>query len=551
MAFEPETDGLLDARVNRRTLLRTAAAAGVAAPALGATIATVAAAPARQETGTPGGTAVMAVNANPLSWDVTKATWPTWEALIHMYDRILSFNDAEELQPQLATEWSVSENGLEYTLKLRSGVTFHDGEPFNAEAVKFNIQRHIDLPDSTWYATYEPVDHVEVIDELTAKIVLKDVRPNFAYEGFAQWGAAQISPKAYTEQGVEKYGNPPVGTGPFKFESYEPGSEIRYVRNDAYWGGAPLLDGVTVRVIPDPSVQVLEIEANTVDVILADPKDVQTLKDAGATIVDIVSPGANLISLNVSKVPTSELAVRKAIALAINRDEIMESLLFGFGEKSRAGVTSASPFYDETIPMIEYNPEEAGKLLDEAGWVMGDGDIRARDGQPLTVNIFSTDFAGWGLYNQVIQEQLKAIGIDSTISSLEWNAYLDQWRENQGDWNVSYHSQGAIMAATSPIQASWVPTDYWTIDQIDDATEADLVAVRDELQALGDAFKVELDQEKRKEIASRAQSLFQENQLAVWLWHAATIHAIRPRLKGYELTHAGRILELGKAWIEE
>ena len=95
----------------------------------------------------------MAVNANPLSWDVTKATWPTWEALSHMYDRILSFNDAEELQPQLATEWSVSENGLEYTLKLRSGVTFQDGEPFNAEAVKFNSQRHIDLPDSTWFAT--------------------------------------------------------------------------------------------------------------------------------------------------------------------------------------------------------------------------------------------------------------------------------------------------------------------------------------------------------------------------------------------------------------
>jgi peptide/nickel transport system substrate-binding protein len=542
-----DPDKLLSAPVDRRTLLRTAVAAGVAAPLLGTSVASAAAAPARQQSG---GTAVMAVNANPLSWDVTKATWPTWEALIHMYDRILTFNEAEELQPGLATEWSLSENGLEYTLTLRPGVTFHDGTPFNAEAVKFNIQRHIDLPDSTWYATYEPVDHVEVVDELTVKVVLKEVRPNFAYEGFAQWGAAQISPTAYAEQGAENYGNPPVGTGPFKFESYEPGSDIKYVRNDAYWNGAPLLDGVTVRVIPDPAVQVIEIEAGTVDVILATPKDVQTLEDGGATIDQRISPGAVLISLNVSKPPTSELAVRKAIARAIDRDTIIESVLLGYGEKSRAGVTSASPFYDETVPMIEYDPEEAGRLLDEAGWVMGDGDVRQRDGQPLSVNIFSTDFAGWGLYNQIIQEQLKAIGIDSTISSLEWNAYLDQWRENQGDWNVSYHQQGAIMAATSPIQASWVPSDYWTINQIDDATDPDLVAVREELQALGDQFDVELDPEKRKQIASRAQTLFQENQLAVWLWHEATIHAIRPRLKGYELTHAGRILELGKASIE-
>ncbi|HEY7035377.1 MAG TPA: ABC transporter substrate-binding protein [Thermomicrobiales bacterium] len=538
---------LLNTSLSRRTLLRTAVAAGTAAQMLGAPGAVLA---AQDQTGKPGGTAVQAVNANPLSWDVSSATWPTWEALIHLYDRILTFDESEQLQPGLATAWEVSEDGLTYTLHLRDGVTFHDGTPFNADAIKFNIQRNIDLPDSTWYATYEPVDHVEVVDDLTAKIVLKEVRPNFAYEGFAQWGAAQVSPTAYQAQGADNYGNPPVGTGPFKFDSYEPGSEINYVRNDAYWGGAPLLDGVKIRVIPDPSVQKLEIEAKTVDSILVDPKDVGELKDKGATIDQRISPGTSFISLNSSKPPTSELAVRKAIARAIDRDTIIKTVLFGYAEKSQAGVTSDSPFFNADVPSVEYDPDEAGKILDEAGWVMGDGDIRQKDGQPLTVNIFSTDFAGWSLYNQIIQEQLKAIGIDSKISSLEWNAYLDQWRQNQGDWNVTYHQQGSIMAATSPIQASWVPDSYWSITQIDDATDPDLVKVRDQLQALGDQFEVELDQEKRKEIAKQAQTIFQDNQLAVWLWHAATIHAILPRLKDYQLTHAGRILELGKAWVE-
>ncbi len=549
MNFDPSpvSGTSFDRTMTRRTALKTAGASAAVLSMLGAPGVTTARA-VLQETPQSGGTAVMAVNANPLSWDVTKATWPTWEALIHMYDRLLTFNELEELQPSLATEWSVSEDGLEYTVVLRNDVNFHDGEPFNAEAVKFNIQRHIDLPDSTWYSTYEPVERMDVVDDYTLKIVLKEVRPLFAWEGFAMWGAAQISPKAYAEQ-EGNYGNPPVGTGPFKFDSYEAGAVIRYVRNDAYWGGAPLLEGLQVRIIPEPSVQALELEAGTIDAILILPKDVQTLQDAGAIIAEEISPGAVLISLNVSQPPTDELAVRKAIALAIDRDTIIESVNYGYGEKSRAGVNSASPYYSEDVPMIEYNPDEAARLLDEAGWVAGDDGVRARDGQPLSVKIFSTDFAGWGLYNQIIQEQLQAIGITSEITSLEWNAYLDQWRENQGGWNVSYHQQGSIMAVSSPIQASWAPDDYWTVTQIDDATAPDLIPVRDQLQALSDEFLVTVDEARRKEIAVEAQTIFQENQLAVWLWHEATIHAFLDRLKDTDLTHAGRIVEFNKAWL--
>lgn len=537
--------GLLTASASRRTLLRTAVGAAALGPALGGRLGAL----AQGDTPKKGGTAVMATNANPLSWDVSKATWPTWEAVIHLYDRLLNFDDKEQLQPGLALSWEVSTNGLEYLLKLRDGVTFHDGTPFDADAVKFNIQRHIDNPDSTWYTTYAPVARVDVIDKLTVNIVLKQVRPNFAYEGLAQWGAAQVSPKAYAAQ-KGNYGNPPVGTGPFKFQSYEPGSIIKYVRNDAYWGGAPLHDGVHVRVIPEPSVQVTEIEAKTVDAILVSPKDVGELQGKGAVIEQRIAPGTSFISLNSSKPPTSELAVRQAIARAIDRDTIIKSVLYGYAEKSRAGVTKDSPFYNADVPEVEYDPKAAGQILDEAGWKMGSGGFRERNGQRLTVNIFSTDFSGWGLYNQIIQEQIKAIGIDSKITSLEWNAYLDHWRTNQGNWNVTYHQQGSIMASTSPIQASWVPNSYWSITQLKDATDPELVKVRDQLQKLGDQFEVELDPQKRKDIAKQAQMIFYQNQLSVWLWHEAVIHAILPRLKDYQLTHAGRILEFGKAWIQ-
>jgi peptide/nickel transport system substrate-binding protein len=530
--------------LSRRGLLQTAAGAGAIGPVLGRPLAVAA------KQGSPGGTAVVVCAANPASWDFTKTTWPTFEALNFMYDRLLIYDDAEQLQPALVTAWEVSEDGLQYSLTLREGVTFHDDTPFNAEAVKFNIERHQAVPDSASYVFYEPVERIDVIDDLHLTIVLREIRPDFAYQGLAQWGAAQVSPTAYQELG-DRYGEGPVGTGPFKLESYEPGSLIRYVRNDDYWGGAPLLDAVEVKIIPEPSVQLVEIEAGTADaVIVTDPQNVARLEDAGLDVVSVITADTVFISLNVSQAPTNELAVRKAIAHAIDRETIVTSVLLGYAELARGGVTTTSPFYDETVPMVEYNPEEAGRILDEAGWAMGEDGIRERDGQKLTLNQISTDFESWGLFNQVIQEQLNQIGIDCQISTLEWNAYLDQWRENQGGWNVTYHQQGTQVAAIAAIEAGWQPDAFWSITQIDDATDADLVAVRDQLLAIWDEWQVTLDAERRQALATQAQTIYQDNQLAVWLWHRAYIHAFQPRLKGYRLTHTGRIVELDKAWIE-
>ena len=526
--------------LSRRSLLKTAAGAALLSPALGLAPNTVLA----QE----GDTVSLVVGSNPASWDLSKSTWTTWQAVTFLYDRLLTFDENEELQPQLATEWEVSEDGLEYSLTLREGVTFHDGTPFNAEAVQFNIQRHLDVVDSAFYAVFEPVESMEVVDDTHIVITLREVRPNFAFEALAQWGALQLSPTAY-QAGTAEFDANPIGTGPFRFESYEPGSEIRYVRNEEYWDGPSPLAGVIVRVIPEPSVQLVELESGNVDITQIQPKDVVAMEEAGLTVESNIAPGAHFVSLNVSVAPTDELAVRKAIALAVDRDAIIETVLFGNAEKSRSGVNSASAFYTEEVPMIEYDPEAAAQLLEEAGWVMGDNGVRARDGQPLMVNLLSTDFTNWGLMNQILQEQLAAIGIGSEITSQEWNAYLDQWRENQGEWNVTYHSQGSIMARTEPIQASWIPNDFWSITQIDDATDPELVALAEQLQGLADEFNRTLDEARRKEISTEAQMLFQENQLTVWLWHGATITAIQPEVQGYTLSHAGRIVELTDASV--
>jgi peptide/nickel transport system substrate-binding protein len=414
--------------------------------------------------------------------------------------------------------------------------------------VRFNIQRHLNLPDSAFYAQFEPVAGMEVLDEQTIEIALSQNRFDFIYI-LGQWGSVQVSPTAYGEDG-EGFAQNPVGTGPFKFEAYEPGSSIDLVRNDDYWGGAPLLDGIKIRIIPEPSVQLIEVEAGTLDAVDIQAKDAQTLEDSGIVIEQTVTPGAQFISLNLSEAPTNDLAVRQAIARAINRDTIIDEVLFGFAQKSRAGVNSASPYYTEEVPSVEFDPEEAVRILEEAGWVAGSDGVRERDGARLSVSILSTDFSGWGLYNQIIQEQLGEVGIASEISTLEWNAYLDQWRENQGGWNVTYHSQGTQVASTAAIQASWIPDSFWTITQIDDATDPELVELAAEMQSIADEFEITLDLEDRKALALQAQQLFYDNQLTVWLWHAVGSTAINPRLKGYTFGWAGRIIELDKAWID-
>lgn len=496
-----------------------------------------------------GGVATITVLASPTAWDLTKSTWENWRAVQYLYDRVIVFDNNEELHPQLAESWEVSDDGLTVTLKLREDVKFHDGTPYNAEALKFNIQRHIDMPDSSYYATFMHVDEVEIVDEFTAKIHLKTVRVNILFD-LSLWGALQVSPTAYAD--IDSFNSHPVGTGPFKFKEYEPDSHIEYVRNEDYWDGPPPLDGVKVRIIPEANVQLLELEAKTVDAIHAvNPKDLEAVEKMGAVLESQISPGTQFFSINVSQGPTAELAVRKAIARGIDRDAIIEKVLFGTAEKARAGAPKSSPYYDESVPMVEYDPEEAAAILDEAGWTMGPNGIRERDGQPLFLNILSTDYGGYGLYNQIAQDQLKELGFDSEITTLEWGAYLDQWRQNQGEWHLTFHSQGSLLHSIAAMEASWDPENFWHIHQLRNSTDPELMEVAAKLKELFDTFNTSLSMEDRKAAAVEAQKLVQEWQLTVWLWHSLATIAVQPTLKDYAVTHHSRVIELTKAWHDK
>lgn len=525
----------LPGSMSRRDLIKYSAALGVVAPLSRAALTPSAVAAA-------GGTVSVGINATPTTMDISKPDWVTWWGINYLYDTLLSTDDNENFVPLLAESYEASADGMTYTLKLRQGVKFHDGTDFNAQAVKFNYDRILNDKDNGWNATFAgDIDNVEVVDDSTVTFHLKKLDVFFPFAVLADWGAVQISPKAIQDYGAD-YAKHPTGTGPFTFKSFEADAQIEFTANPNYWGGAPILDGVITRIIPESSTRNIELDAGTLDVGFdMQVQDTKELEGSNVTFEKRFGPAVHMVALNVSTGPTADIAVRKAIALCVDRDSMINDVLYGVPEKSRSGVPKVSPYYSEEVPEIPYDPELAKKTLEDAGWVAGSDGMRAKGDQPLKVTLLSTDYANWNQMNQIIQEQMKAVGIDSDLQTLEWGAYLDKWRDTD-EWHVSFHNQGGGFHTSNIADASVDPEAFWSINHLIRSKDPDLMKVSDQLIALNKQFNQELDPEKRKGISVQFQQLFQENQLTVWLYHQPWLFAINNRVKDYEIRYNAVLL---------
>jgi peptide/nickel transport system substrate-binding protein len=520
--------------------------------------------PVQPQDAVEGGTLIMMNSADVIAWDQTRTTWPSIRNVRPLYDSLLAVDDNDNLLPHLATSWEISEDGLEYTFMLREGVMFHDGTPWNADAVIFNIQRQIDDPDARSQVALSVVTEMEAIDDHTVWIKIGEPNGDFIYTAAVGSAAYQISPAAWGEDGSTFHENP-VGTGAFMFKSHEPQSEIQYLSNPNYWQGAPLLDGLTIRIHGDNTVRLIEIESGNVHYIDGiDPDDVYRLQEDTDLVVNApIGPGVSMISINVSRYPMSELSLRYALAHAVDFEAIIDEFQYGYATRSRGGVSPNSPYFTEDLPeRPPYDPVRAGEILDEAGWLLADDGFRYRDctddtvncedgKERLVVNIISADFALWGLYNEIYQQYLTDIGVDAPIKTAEWNAMLDEWRENQGNWTFGHHSQGSLFAVTSAIEAAWKPDSFWSIYQIDDSKEPYLIEVATELQELGDAFAATTDLDERIRLSHRAQTIFLEQQLTIFGWHTPRFNVITPNVEGMLYEYAGRIPLFHRAWLNE
>ena len=343
-----------------------------------------------------------------------------------LYDRMVIQDADQSFHGQLATSWTAAPDGMAWTFKLRPGVKFHDGEPFNAKTIEWWVPKFKGTENA--FMT-DGIDKVEIIDDLTVKFVMKNPDPNMLYNMSSVFMGI-LSPKAYDTLG-DKYGVAgAVGTGPFKLESFVVGQQTVLVRNDAYNSASGLstnqgpakIKKLTLREIPEDSTGYLELKTGGVDMLLGVPTDFLPKLQAEKSMKVVTLPGTELfyMPINTASEPFMDIKVREATALAVNQKEILTSLFAGIGAEANNFLIS-SLLESKIDPKlnISYNPDRAKKLLDEAGWVPAANGIRAKGGTPLQVKLWTQNGTEFKRVTEVIQAQLKAVGIGADITVLD------------------------------------------------------------------------------------------------------------------------------------
>jgi peptide/nickel transport system substrate-binding protein len=417
------------------TLALSACAAPAPAPASGGQASTTSPAqgqPTAADTPRKGGTLVVGLEAEPGTLDNSVGTgYHTsiiqrllFESLVG-YD-LTSSADVLPIKPVLAESWQISPDGKVYTFKIRQGLKFHDGTPLDAAAVKWNFERasdpnhpmFFDKGRGTSAQLFSLVDRMDAPDAATFVMTLKDPRAYF----LALFDKVPMfigSPTAIQKYGNDDFGNHPVGTGPFRFVSRDPGSKITLERNPDYWGTPVYLDQIVFRGIADPTPRVVALQTGEVDFINdVAPDQVDALRgNADMQVSQASIPHTWLINVNHRDKPFSDVRVRQAASLAINRDALTKDILKNTALTATQLEGPGGVAHDDALTGWPYDPEKAKQLLAEAGYPNGFD------------TVFALPTAGSGMLDAVriaeyLQKNWADVGIRASLESQEWTSYV-------------------------------------------------------------------------------------------------------------------------------
>ena len=490
-----------------------------------------------------GGTFVYGRGADSVGLDPAVVTdGESFRVTRNIYESLLEYKrDSTEVVPGLAEHWTTSPNGLEWRFALRRHLTFHDGTPFNAEAVVFNFER--------WMFEHHPyhkgvfeywksmfggfpgfVKSVRAIDEFTVEFVLeKPMAPFLANLAMPMFGIA--SPTAIKKHGDDYFKNP-VGTGPFRFREWRKDDRVVIERSPDYWGEKARLDRVIFRSIVDNSARLLELQAGSIDLMeFLNPDDISAVK-SDANLQLFLRPSMNVGYLwwNVEKEPFGKLEVRRAIAHAVNKRAIVEKLFGGIGIPATNMLPPSLWGYNDAVLDYAYDPPKAREYLAKAGLPNGFKTKLWAMPNPRPYMPQPTKIA------EAIQAELKAVGIEAVIVTMDWATYLAKTREGEQDlymlgWTGDNGDPDNFL--------------YWFFGQKEtrsryyNAKAAQLTA---QAQAI-------VDQEERARLYREAQIVLKEDTANVPIAHTTPPLAAKKTVRGY-VPHATGGERLDTVWLE-
>jgi peptide/nickel transport system substrate-binding protein len=430
-------------RMSRRDLLRLAAAGGAAAagglagPAGAPGPARAAAAPKR------GGVWRMAIYGNPTAYPIT-IPGKLVDILVDktVYSTLVRYelrNHAIAVVPELAESWTANAALTEYTFRLRRGVRWHDGQPLTAEDVKFTVDALLNPKvDAGVAGVVASIARTEVLDPATVKFILK---APYASLPVALGYNVAIVPKHLLEgQDLNQpvpFLQHPIGSGPFKFKTFVRDSYLEVEANRDYYGGAPLLDGIVFKVIPDGNARLAQLKAGEIDFTIIDPPQVPALQ--GASDITIRrAPQVNyyFFAINHDRPKFADVRVRQALSYAIDKPAIVKNILKGDGRVATGPISPLlGAFYNPNVESYPYSPAKAQSLLAEAGWRRGaDGILANGRGERFTL-LFNGP-KGYPVMEQVMtyaQQQYQQLGMAVTLDIVDWPVHLEKYHTRQYD----------------------------------------------------------------------------------------------------------------------
>ena len=354
----------------------------------------------------------------------------------HIYNGMAKYDEAtNKIVPDLASGWEVSEGGKVYTFTLREGVTWHkDYGAFTSDDVKFSFERVLDPKTGSSYAgQLSSIASIETPAPNKVVITLKAANSGFLHKIAAFNQGWIVSRKALADIGEEKYRLNPIGTGPFIFDRWTPGQEVRLLANTAYFGGAPKVQSIVFRLIRDETASAIALENGEVDIFfgLQQPEVIARLKgSANVTVLDRPANHTINLVLNTEIKPLDDVRVRQAIMFAINRDALIKGF---FKDTKRAAfnvLTPSFPEYTEDVPHYAYDPEKARALLKQAGQTSFPLDLITPAAAPYDKIIVP------------IANDLMNVGIQASIKTLERGAFL----QARGKGNIPTSITGVVGA---------------------------------------------------------------------------------------------------------
>jgi peptide/nickel transport system substrate-binding protein len=479
----------------------------------------------------PGGDLVMGLNAEPQTLDPATAVMEQEGVVMrNIYDTVIYVDHNNNLHPGLATSWQQSADASTFTFKIRTDVTFQDGTPFDAQALKSNFDRFGDPKVgtgavSTYFADYKGT---EILDPSTVRVSFGSPHSTFLLAlGYGIMGIA--SPTAVQKWGKD-YGQHPVGTGPFAFDSWQAGQQITLVRNPSYkWApdffnhqGPAYLDRVVFRFIPEDATRLSMLQTGEASVIEQFPaQDYSWLqKDSSYYLVSGEAPGLpTIMMMNTQKPPTDELAVRQALIYATDQEGLVAKAYYETQIPAHGVLAPTTLDYDpQAGQQYKYDPEKAKAILQQAGWVDTNGDgIRERNGKQL--EIYYPAYRVWeGSYMEMLQSMWTSVGFKVDMDQLEDAAAWDA--AATGKHNVT--NMGSISFDASVL----IPA--FDSSNINTTGGYDFTLYRDPNldKLLVDAGKAS-DPAQRADLYAQAQRLIMDQALIIPIYDFERILAVR------------------------